>query len=267
LARVGAAIGNPSDRFLLRAFFLSVFCLDYLPRVFSTPASFPTAEFIGFVAVAIVVKRLGTESVLRQWDYLAILVASGAIIHPWRHMGALALTGFGLPLCFRRDERLASLGQLSLALACVDIWGQMAQAVIEARLLPIETALAYVPLSILDSFTLLGNTISHADGRGVSVEGSCSAFPNMLAVTLLWLSFMKIRNLEFGLRSCGVLAAGLAMIVLLNTVRIDLCAWSSNYFQYWHEGPGVGILSWTMLILALVIFYFGLTGADDRAAR
>ncbi len=266
MARFLDAIGKPSDRLLLTAFFFSVFCLDYLPRGFSTGASFPTPEFIGFVAIAIVLKRLGTEPVLRRWDYLALFIASGAVIHPWRHMGGLALTGVGLLFCLRRDNRLAALGQLSLALACLDIWGQMALTAIEAKILPIETALAYVPLSFLNSsFSLHGNEISHPDGRGAVVAASCSAFQNMLAVALLWLSFMKIRNLEFSLRSFGVLAAALVMVALLNTVRIDLCAWSADYFEYWHEGPGVGVLAMTMLALALAIFYLGLAGADDQA--
>ena len=263
MARFVEAVGNPSDRLLLTLFFLSVFCLDYLPRVFSTAASFPTPEFIGFVAIAIVLNRLGKESALRRWDYLALFIASGAVIHPWRHMGAFALTGLGLLFCFRRDRRLAALGQLSLGLACLDVWGQVALTAIEAKLLPIETALAYVPLSFLDSFALLGNSISHPDGRGVTVAASCSAFRNMLAVALLWLSFMKIRNLEFSPRSFGVLAAAVVIVVLLNTLRIDLCAWSADYFQYWHEGPGVGVLSLTMLALALTTFYLGLAGADD----
>jgi len=248
------------------SFFFSLFCLDYLPRVFSTAASFPTSEFIGFVAIAIVLRRLEMERVLRRWDYFALFAASGAVIHPWRHMGGLALTGIGLLFCFRLDRRLAALGQLSLALACIDIWGEMALSAIEAKTLPIEAALAYVPLSYLDSFSLLGNVISHPDERrGLIVAGSCSAFQNMLAVALLWLSFMKIRNLEFSLRSFGVLAAGLVAVVLLNTLRMDLCAWSPDYFQYWHEGPGARLLSLTMLALALATFYFGLAGADDRA--
>jgi hypothetical protein len=266
VARFLEAVGNPSDRLLLAAFYFSVFCLDYLPRVFSASASFPTPEFIGFVAIAIVLKRLEREPVLRRWDYLALFIASGALIHPWRHMGGLALTGLGLLFCFRRDRRLAALGQLGLALACLDIWGEMALTAIEAKLLAIETALAYIPLSLLDSFSLLGNSISHPDGRGVVVEGSCSAFRNMLAVALLWLSFMKIRNLEFSLRRFGVLAAGLIMVVLLNTFRIDLCAWSTDFFRYWHEGPGVDVLSLTMLVLALAIFYLGLADAEDWSA-
>jgi exosortase/archaeosortase family protein len=136
----------------------------------------------------------------------------------------------------------------------------MALAAIEAKLLPIETALAYLPLSYLDSFTLHGNTISHPDGHSVIVEGGCSAFSNLVIAALLWLSFMKIRNLQFRSRHFGVLAAGLLAIVIVNAVRIDLCAWSPDYFQFWHEGPGVGILSWIMLILSLVIFYLGLAG-------
>jgi len=260
------AVGNPPDRLLLAAFFLSVFCLDYLPRVLSAAVSFPTSEFIGFVAIAAVLRRLETEAVLRRWDYFALFVASGAVVHPWRHMGGLALTGIGVLFCFRRDRRLAALGQLSLALACIDIWGEMALTAIEPKILPIEAALAYVPLSFLDSFSLVGNVISHPDERrGLIVAGSCSAFQNMLAVALLWLSFMKIANLEFSRRSFGVLAGGLVMVVLLNTLRMSLCAWSPEYFQYWHEGPGARLLSLMMLALALAIFYFGLAGADDRA--
>lgn len=260
------AIGCPSDRLLLAAFFLSVFCLDYLPKVFVATDFFPTPEFIGFAAIAIVLGRLGTDRVLRRWDLVALFIASGVLIHPWRHTGGLALTGVGLLFCLRKDRRLAALGQLSLALAVLDIWGQLALTAIEARLMPIETLLAYIPLSFLDSFSLLGNSISHPDGRGVVVEGTCSAFRNMLSVALLWLSFMKIRNLEFSPRSLGALAAGLVMVVAVNTLRIDLCAWSADNFQYWHEGPGVGVLSMTMLVLALVIFYVGLAGADERSA-
>jgi exosortase/archaeosortase family protein len=266
-ARLREAIGNPSDRLLLTALFLSIFCLDYLPRAFSTSGSFPVAEFIGFVAIAVVLRRFGAETLLMRWDFRAIAAASVAVIHPWRHMGGLALTGLGLLFCARRDNRLASLGQLSLALACVDIWGQMALAAIEAKLLPIETALAYLPLSYLDSFTLHGNTISHPDGHSVIVEGGCSAFSNLVIAALLWLSFMKIRNLQFRSRHFGVLAAGLLAIVIVNAVRIDLCAWSPDYFQFWHEGPGVGILSWIMLILSLVIFYLGLAGDGEQAAE
>jgi len=266
VARFLEAIGDPSDRLLLAAFFLSVFSLDYLPQVFAATGSFPTTEFIGFAAIAIVLQRLGADRLLRRWDYIALFVASAVLLHPWRHTGGLALTGVGLLFCLRKDRRLAALGQLSLALAVLDIWGQMELTAIEAKLVPIEAWLAYIPLSLLDSFALLGNSIFHPDGREVSVEGSCSAFRNMLAVALLWLSFMKIRNLEYSLRSLGALAAGLVMVVLVNTLRIDLCAWSAENFQYWHEGPGVGVLSMTMLVLALAIFYVGLAGADDRSA-
>lgn len=258
------AIGDPSDRLLLAAFFLSVFSLDYLPKAFAATDFFPTPEFIGFAAIAIVLGRLGADRVLRRWDFVALFIASGVLIHPWRHTGGLALSGVGLLFCLRKDRRLAALGQLSLALAVVDIWGQMAMTAIEAWIVPLETLLAYIPLSFLNSYSLHGNSIFHPSGREISVEGTCSAFRNMLSVALLWLSFMKIRSLDFSLRSLGVLTAGLVMVVLVNTIRIDLCAWSVENFQYWHEGPGVGVLSMTMLVLGLAIFYFGLAGAKAR---
>src|SRR5262249_4554277 len=152
------------DRVVLMALFTSLFCLHCLVRLFvPDPAPFappfPTTEIIGFAAIATVLWSLGADRVLRQWDYAAISIAAVAIIHPWRHVGGLALTGLGALFIARRDRRLASLGQLCVGLSCIDIWGQMALASVEMRLLPIETALAYFPLSFLGPFSLVGTAI------------------------------------------------------------------------------------------------------------
>jgi exosortase/archaeosortase family protein len=179
-----------------------------------------------------------------------------ALAHPWRHMAGLVLTLIGVWFCWRRDARLAAVGQLSLGLACVDVWGPVVQAAIEEVLLPLETSLAFLILSRLGDFALIGNAISGSAGHTIVVEASCSAFLNIVATILLWLSFLKIHRQAAGRRQWIVLLLGVAWVVLVNTLRLDLCAWSSASYAFWHEGEGVAILEWSLLGGLLALFYF-----------
>ena len=76
----------------------------------------------------------------------------------------MGMTCLGLLLIARNDKRLASLGQLCIGLAGIDIWGPLALRFIEHWLLPIATALAYLPLSLFGTFSVVGNTISNGNG-------------------------------------------------------------------------------------------------------
>src|SRR6266516_877828 len=75
------AIENPSDRLVLIALFTSLFCLHYLVRLFVPDpapfaAPFPTAELVGFAAIASVLWSLGADRVLHPWDYPVIMIAA-----------------------------------------------------------------------------------------------------------------------------------------------------------------------------------------------
>jgi exosortase/archaeosortase family protein len=263
---LASAIAEPSDRLILGGFFLLVFLLDYAPRAVG-PNAFPTVEFVAFLAIGAVAWGMDGARRLASWDYLLVALLALAVTHPWRHVAGLALTVFGLAYSWRADYRLAALGRLALGLACVDIWGFVLHAAVEEWMLPIETDLAYYPLTLLGSFRLIGNAISHDGGHTIIVEGACSAFPNLVLTALLWLSFLKIQGLPFRPRYWAVLALGLAIIVLINTVRLGFCAWSMDSYMYWHEGTGVTILAWTMLGSLLALFYVGLRSEpEERAA-
>lgn len=262
--RTLSALRAPSDRLVLTVFFFSLFCLDYLPILIEGQA-FPTIPLVALYAIACMLRRLGADAVLSWPDYMLLALAGLALAHPWRHMGGLVLTLLGLWFCLRRDARLAAIGQLSLGLACVELWAPVVQSAIEEFLLPVETSFAFLTLSHLGEFELIGNAISGAGGHTIVVEASCSAFLNVVATALLWLSFLKIQGQAAGRRQWGVLLLGVSWVVLINTARLNLCAWSMESYMFWHEGAGVAILEWLLLGGLLALFYFGLD--DEHRSR
>ena len=82
----------------------------------------------------------------------------------------------------------------------------------------------------------------------------------------IWLALIKIMKLEFRARHFYVLALGLIVVVLINTVRIDLMAYSFDQYVFWHVGPGLVIVKFTMLTIVLGIFYVGLRTTPSRVS-
>ena len=185
-----------SDRDVLLAFFASLFVQVYLSRAFEGIISLGAAELIGFAAIATILQRLSSDRMLRSVDYVAIVFGSIAIVHPWSRVGAIVLTGLGLLFVLRSDRRLASLGQLCLGLAWLDLWGHLVFRVIEPWVLPMETALGYLPLSLFGSFSLDGNAILSDTGHGVVVGTPCSVFANTIRISFIWLAMMKVQGTE-----------------------------------------------------------------------
>jgi hypothetical protein len=274
--KVRHAIERPTDRTILIALFASLFFLNYVAQlfdlsagerlIFSTSRTVSGAQIIGFIAIAVVLKDLRADIVLRWFDLATIFAIAVATLHPWRSIGALAFSILGILFICRSDKRLRSLGQLCLGLAWIDFWGPVVMGLINQWLLPIETALAQVPLSFFGSFSLAGNVILGANGHDILVLEPCSAFRNTVAMAFIWLSLMKILRLDFSLWNLYILGIGVAVVVLLNTARIAVMAYSYDQYVFWHLGPGLTIVKIAMLTLVLGIFYFGLRGKPAEAA-
>jgi hypothetical protein len=255
-----------NDRVVLAGFFASLFLLYYRANLLNLiagdilPASrtLSGAEILGFLAIASVLKDLKADCVLRWWDLLAIVGIMIACIHPSHSVGAIGMTCLGLLLIARSDKRLASLGQLCIGLAWIDIWGPLALRFIEHWLLPIETALASLPLSLFGTFLVVGNIISNGNGHGIEVLEPCSAFHNTIITAFIWLSLMKIQKVDFHLQHFCILAIALAATVLLNTARISVMAISYSQYMFWHQGFGLVIVKVMMLSIVFGLFLFGL---------
>ena len=153
--KVRHAIERPTDRTILIALFASLFFLNYVAQlfdlsagerlIFSTSRTVSGAQIIGFIAIAVVLKDLRADIVLRWFDLATIFAIAVATLHPWRSIGALAFSILGILFICRSDKRLRSLGQLCLGLAWIDFWGPVVMGLINQWLLPIETALAKLP--------------------------------------------------------------------------------------------------------------------------
>ena len=108
------AIKYLSDRVVLTAVFVALFSVNYAANLINafTVATHLTlphsraltgAEFLGFVAIAVILKDLKSDRVLR-WFYPSPLCR------------AIAMTCLGLLFVVRSDKRIASLGQLCIGL-------------------------------------------------------------------------------------------------------------------------------------------------------
>src|SRR5689334_4396869 len=103
---VRRAVEQPTDRTILIAIFTSIFFLNYVTQlfdlsagerlIFATSRTVGGAQIIGFVAIAVVLKDLKADVVLRWFDLAMIFAIAIATIHPWRSIGALAVTALGL---------------------------------------------------------------------------------------------------------------------------------------------------------------------------
>ncbi|HVI78607.1 MAG TPA: hypothetical protein VM715_10690 [Candidatus Acidoferrum sp.] len=246
------------DRDLLVAFFASLFLQVYLSRAFKGFISVRGCRITRVCRHCLDAAKVGSDRILPSSDYVAIAFGGAALVHPWSRVGALVLTALGLLFTFRSERRLASLGQLCLGLAWLDLWGPLVFRVIEPWFLPMETALGYLPLSLFGSFSLDGNAIVSDTGHGVVVGSPCSVFANTIRTSFIWLAMVKVQGTETRSWHFRLLAWSLVTVIFLNTLRLGLMAYSYNGYLFWHESYGASIMAWTMLATVIGFFFFGL---------
>jgi hypothetical protein len=272
------AIEYLGDRGVLTALFATLFFLNYAGNLIdvltntslfgndlpSLRRTITGAEVLGFVAIAVVLRNLGTDRVLRWWDFVAIIGVTIASFYPSPLSRAIAMTCLGLLFVVRSDKRISSLGQLCIGLVWIDFWGALILSLIEPWLLPIESRFAYLAVSLFGPFSLDGVIISNGSGFAIKVGEPCSAFHNTITTAFIWLSLIKIQKLDFHFKHFVVLGAGLTVVVLLNTARLGILAVSETQYVFWHMGPGVWIVKIVMLSTVLGLFYFGLRPSQRR---
>jgi hypothetical protein len=264
-----------SDRVVLAVIFVVLFCLNYAPHLFDAftnivavdidldhSRTISSAEFLGFAAIAVILRDLQADRVLRRGDFVAIAGIAVASLYPSPAVRAIAMTCLGLLFVARSDKRIASLGQLCIGIVWIDYWGPLVLDLIKPWLLPIEALFAFLPLWLFGSFSLDGTVIANGTGYAIQVFEPCSAFHNTITTAFIWLSLMKIMKMDFHLRQYCYLVLALAVVVLLNTARISILAISENQYLFWHMGAGLWIVKLTMLTTILGLFYLSVDTAQ-----
>jgi len=200
-----------------------------------------------------VISRIGDDTLLSRADLLIIAAVGMAFALPSLKAASIPILIVSIMFIARRDPRVASIGQLLLALVSYRVLGKLIFDLIAPVILPIETIIVEKMLLPFGNFTRLGSEIISPSGFTIFIELPCSAFHNITVVTLIWLGLIKIVKLEFTPSDWWALAAMVGATIILNTVRIALMAQSEEMWEYWHNGHGVAIASTVILVSILII--------------
>jgi exosortase/archaeosortase family protein len=220
---------------------------------FSVP--FGAAEALALIALFLVINRMKNDALLSRVDLLAIAAVGVAFALPSLEAASIPMAATGIMFLARGDTRLASIGQILLALVSYQFLGRLIFDLAAPFVLQLETFGVATLLSMFGGFSRDGADIIAPNGFTIFLEPPCSAFHNITVATLIWLALIKIERLEFLESDWWALAAMIATTVVLNTIRIALMAQSEPMLLYWHDGEGVIIISVVMLASLLGISF------------
>jgi exosortase/archaeosortase family protein len=211
-----------------------------------------SGEGLALLALFTVIGRMGDDTLLSRADLLVMAALGTGFALPSHKAASISILVLSIMFIARRDSRLASIGQLLLALVSYQVLGRLLFDLIAPVVISTETIVVSIFLLPL-GFTRFGLEIVAPSGHAIFIEPPCSAFHNTTAAIIIWLGLMKLVKLEISSSDWWALAAMIAATITLNTVRIALMAQSEEMWEYWHSGLGVAIASTVILASILTI--------------
>jgi Transmembrane exosortase (Exosortase_EpsH) len=156
------------------------------------------------------------------------------------------------------DRNLKAAGGVLLAVSMQLIWGPIFFQLFTPELLKLDAGLVGTLLKILRPDILRNDTTFFApDGHAVSLIAGCSSFNNVSNAVLACAAITMSRRTEWlRLDIAPIIIAGIAMI-LSNSARICLFAWSANFHSFWHDGAGAQILAIAQTAVVVAIAWWG----------
>jgi hypothetical protein len=222
------------------------------------------AELLAIAVLATLAFRFGDNRLLTASDLSAIAVTSLAFAFPLRLAASVPLAVVGAKLLFRRDPLASSFGQILLALAFYEWLGPAIFHLLSPWVLKFESIAVQAVLTPMGGFARDDLVISTGGDHAIMIEEGCSAFQNVSLASLIWISLVKLDTLTMSAAHFWICATMAAATVALNTVRLALMAQSDTMYEFWHNGGGVPIVSFTMLATMLFVCLGGLRISDQR---
>ncbi len=275
------SIAKPTDRTILAIAILLIFITglwDKLAESYAQLGRFAwltdnfgldIGEILAFAALLKILTNIGKRSILRGPDLVALTVLLAGTVLPVRAISWISATAIGIAFAFwRRDEPLlSSIGQILIACAVHEEWGQKIFIIVTPYFVNVETALAAKLLTAFSTgYSSHFNQITAHGGYTIEIFRGCSAFHNLSLGALIWISIIKLRRTYFVAPDFFALAGTFAAVIVINEIRIILMAQSYAYYVFWHNGAGVTIMSAAMLVSigALVLMTARLTAPSLR---
>ena len=278
---ISRSIANPTDRTILVVTIFLIFAaglwnvflssyIEFGPRGWLTDNfGLNVGEILAFAALLKVIAGIGKKSILRRSDLITLVVLLIGTATPYRSIAWISATAIGLFFVLRRHDNkaLSSIGQILIACAIHELWGPKIFLAIAPFIVNLETAVAAKLLITFSSgYSTQFNLITAQDGHTIEIGAGCSAFRNLSLGALIWISIIKLHRTYFTRLDYVALAGTFFAIILINEIRIMLMARSYAYFAFWHDGPGVTIVSAAMLVSvgALVLMTTRLAPLSSR---
>lgn len=156
------------------------------------------------------------------------------------------------------DRNIKAAGIVLLALSTQLVWGPIFFQLFTPELLRADGYLVGEILTFLrQDIVWRETTFAGPDGHTIVLVGGCSSFNNLSTAVLACVAITMLTRTEWERRDIGVTAIVVVNMILLNTFRICLLAWSSASHAYWHEGPGADIFGLGQTLLVVLFAWYG----------
>ena len=158
----------------------------------------------------------------------------------------------------RDDPNLRGAGVVLAALTVQQYWGHIVFDIFALPLLQAETAVVGTLVQAFRAGTeWQGNVITGPSGFGIIVYSACSSFHNLSLAMLCWLTVSRLRNQSWRRRDLLTGCVIGAAMIACNVARLCLMAWSPDFYEYWHDGPGAQIFAVGASVMVLMLSLYG----------
>ena len=196
-----------------------------------------------------------------RWLLVAICLAILPVsILPYRFAtGILATATAGyFILAAGADRNVRAAGIVLLALSTQLVWGPIFFQLFMPELLRADGYLVgEILTSVRPDIAWRETTFIGPDGHAIVLVGGCSSFNNLSSALLAVVAITMLARTEWERRDAGVIAVVVVLMILLNTLRICLLAWSQASYAYWHNGTGVVVFGLGQTLLVLLLAWYG----------
>lgn len=156
------------------------------------------------------------------------------------------------------DRNLKAAGGVLLALSTQLVWGPIVFQLFTPELLRADAALVgEVLASLRPDISWHGASFLAPGGHAIVLIGGCSSFNNVSTAVLACVAVAMLIRTEWVRRDFATLAIACTVMILVNTLRLCLLAWSGPSHDYWHDGDGAHMLGIGQTIAVLLIAWWG----------
>jgi hypothetical protein len=230
-------------------------------------ASLAAQNYIYWLACYVVVYRLNVSDKAARATRLDVCLVLAICVLvfflsflPYRFgTGLLAtVTAFYFLTAGGGDRNLKAAGGVLLALSTQLVWGPIVFQLFTPELLRADAALVgEVLASLRPDISWQGASFLAPGGHAIALIGGCSSFNNVSTAVLACVAVAMLIRTEWVGRDFATLLIACTMMILVNTLRLCLLAWSGPSHDYWHDGDGAQILGIAQTIAVLLIAWWG----------